>query len=188
MPDGLTALVFTALGLVLSSLWDYAIARWAARRALASEAHVRHLEAQLSQFYWPVYTRLMRDNALWPHLKRRGDQDPVRDGIAQALERDVILPNHASLLQIIEGNLHLAAGDEDVLKQVQAYVRHVAVFQALRAAGIAHDPIEHDEPWPGNLFPTIVTRTTALQAEYNRLLDEVRSRRSGASLSRKPPP
>lgn len=170
------ATLFTALGVIVKSMWDQRQAGLAERRTQAREARIRHLEAQLKLFYWPVYMRLMRDNALWPHLERRSGSDMEKANLGRALEREVVLPNHAALLQIIEANLHLAAGDEAVLEQVKRYVRHVAVFQALRAAGLSHqDPIAHDEPWPGNLFPTIEQRTREIQEEYNGLLAEAKA-------------
>lgn len=173
MTEGLLALVFTVVGVAAKSMWDQYMARLSARQGLASQARIRHLEAQLSQLYWPLYTRLMRDNALWEILKRRGDDDPERALLAATLEREIILPNHAAMLTIIEGNLHLAAGDAEVLAQIQRYVQHVAVFQAMRAAGVQHrDPIELGLPWPGNLFGAIERRAMALQAEYNALLAE----------------
>lgn len=172
MGEGLLALVFTVLGVVSKSMWDQYMARMTSNQNLASQARIRHLEAQLSQLYWPLYTRLMRDNALWPHMQRRDHDDPEAARIATALEREIVLPNHAAMMTIIEGNLHLAAGDAEVLDQVQRYLRHVAVYQAMRAAEVKGDPIAVDEPWPGNLFPTIERRTMALQEEYNRLLAE----------------
>lgn len=175
MSDGLMALLFTALGVGAKSLWDQLLARRAERIKRSSEARLRYLEEQLSKFYWPFYTRLMRDNALWPHVEHRFGNDPDKARIAQKLEAEVTLPNHAAMVQILESNLHLAAGEPEVLDQVQRYIRHVAVYQAIRSAGIEdQDPIAHGEPWPGNLFPIIEARTLALQKEYNSLLEEAR--------------
>ena len=82
MGEGLLALMFTVLGVVAKSMWDQYMARLTSNQNLASQARIRHLEAQLSQLYWPLYTRLMRDNALWPHMQRRQDDDPERARIA----------------------------------------------------------------------------------------------------------
>lgn len=176
MPESVLAVVFAVAGVVAKSLWDQLMARRADRLKRSSEARIGYLEAQLSKLYWPLYMGLMRDNALWPHVERRSSANPEQARVGWTLEEKVTLPNHAAMVAIIEANLHLAAGDPEVLDQLQRYVRHVAVYQALRAAGLKDkDPVAQGEPWPGNLFPVIEKRTLALQGEYNRLLEESRA-------------
>ncbi len=49
-------------------------------------------------------------------------------------------------------------------------MRHVKLYEMLRAAEIKGDPISYGEGYPKDYFPMIKDRVTALQAEYDRLI------------------
>ncbi|HEX4427426.1 MAG TPA: hypothetical protein VH079_18640 [Terriglobales bacterium] len=68
-------------------------------------------------------------------------------------------------MAVIEANLHLA-GNSAVIEESLRYVRHVKLYEMLRAAGIKDDPVNHGEPYPVNFFPLIDQRVNALQSEY----------------------
>jgi hypothetical protein len=55
------------------------------------------------------------------------------------------------------------------------YVRHVKVYEILRAAGIKDDPVNHGEPYPRDFFLLIEQRVNALQAEYDKLIRQTQA-------------
>jgi hypothetical protein len=75
------------------------------------------------------------------------------------------------MLKIIESNIHLAQPDGVLEKQLLHFIRHVAIFEALREAGMTDvDPIAVGEPWPAGLFPAIESRLNKLQQDYDKEL------------------
>lgn len=134
------------------------------------DKRVQFLEQQLSLFYWPIYLHLQKDNLIWERLRERNqDPDSPESKLSLQIESGVILPNHKEALNVIERNLHLA-GDIAIVQASLRYVRHVKVYEMLRAAGIKSDPISHGEPYPSDYFPLIEKRVTEMQAEYDALI------------------
>jgi hypothetical protein len=134
------------------------------------DKRVQFLEQQLSQFYWPMYLHLQKDNLYWERLMER-NQDPEssQSRLSLQIESGVILPGHKEAMAVIEANLHLA-GDSTVVQESLRYVRHVKLYEMLRAAGIKDDPVTHGEPYPRDYFPLIQQRVNALQSEYDNLI------------------
>jgi hypothetical protein len=134
------------------------------------DKRVQFLEQQLSQFYWPMYLHLQKDNLYWERLMER-NQDPKssQSRLSLQIESGVILPGHKEAMAVIEANLHLA-GDSTVVQESLRYVRHVKLYAMLRAAGIKDDPVTHGEPYPRDYFPLIQQRVDALQSEYDNLI------------------
>ena len=130
----------------------------------------RFLEQQLSQFYWPMFLHLQKDNLYWERLMER-NQDPEssQSRLSLQIESGVILPGHKEAMAVIEANLHLA-GDSTVVQESLRYVRHVKLYEMLRAAGIKDDPVTHGEPYPRDYFPLIQQRVNALQSDYDNLI------------------
>ena len=129
------------------------------------------LDRQLSQFYYPLYIRLHIDGAVWRRiLDRAAGQDELRQRIGDHIERTVILPNHEEMVRIIQSNIHLAESDQRAFDSMLTYVRHVAVYKAMREAGCSDkDPITLGEPWPDDLLPQIEQTTDRLQRRYDAL-------------------
>jgi hypothetical protein len=134
------------------------------------DKRVQFLEQQLSQFYWPMYLHLQKDNLYWERLMER-NQDPEssQSRLSLQIESGVILPGHREAMAVIQANLHLA-GDSTVVQESLRYVRHVKLYEMLRAAGIKDDPVTHGEPYPRGYFPLIQQRVNALQSEYDNLI------------------
>ena len=84
----------------------------------------------------------------------------------------MILPNHQEIVKVIEENLHLA-GDKQVCDVTLEYVRHVKVYEMLKDAGINGVPVTYGEGYPKDYYLLIKDRVTALQAEYDRLIQMV---------------
>jgi hypothetical protein len=139
-------------------------------RKFVLDKRVQFLEQQLSQFYWPIYLHLQKENLYWERLRER-TQDPEssQSKLSIQIESGVILPSHKEAMAVIEANLHLA-GNSSVVEESLRYVRHVKLYQMLRAAGIKDDPVNHGEPYPAKFFPLIHERVNALQFEYDSLI------------------
>jgi hypothetical protein len=134
--------------------------------------HLKFVERQLSDFYWPIYLRLQKDNVVWRRiLDRNQGDDALRQKVGVEIEKNFILSNHDEIVRIIESNIYLAKADEELLEPLLKYLKHIAVYKAMRAAGCYDkDPIHLQEPWPHDFFPVIEERTKALQSQYDKLL------------------
>lgn len=131
-----------------------------------------YLERQLSEFYYPICVRLHIDTATWRRIldREHGDGD-IRAQVGARIERDVLLPNHEAIVSIIQSKFHLAEDDPEGFDTMLKYVRHVAVYRAMRAVGFNdRDPISLDEPWPRNFLPIMERTAARLQREYDALL------------------
>jgi hypothetical protein len=158
------------------------IEKYKAAQALKSEiskqrfsASLQRIERQLSEFYWPMYLRLQKDNTVWRRLLDKGQEedDPLRR-IGSRIEIDFILPNHNELVKIIETKIHLAEPSAALQAALLSYIDHVAVYNAAIAAGCTDLHGSQRElltPWPRELFPLIEDHTLKLQREYVILLN-----------------
>ena len=173
-----------AIGLLIlfsGYILNRAIEKYKAAQMLKSElskqrftASLQRIERQLSEFYWPMYLRLQKDNTVWRRLldKDKEEDNPLRR-IGSRIETDFILPNHNELVKIIETKIHLAEPDAALQASLLAYIDHVAVYKAAIAAGFTDLHGTQRElltPWPRDLFPLIEDRTLKLQREYEILL------------------
>lgn len=131
------------------------------------------IERQLTEFYWPIYLRLQKDNVAWERMLDQGKEDEALQKIGTQIETDFILPNHEEMVKVIETKIHLAQLDKELLEALLSYIKHVAVYKAARAAGFTdlHNTQKDLLPlWPENLYPIIEQRTKAFQNEYDDLL------------------
>lgn len=130
-------------------------------------------EKQLSEFYWPIYFRFVKDNAIWkiiPQLSESAKMVP--DGIGRVMELDYLIKNHEEIVALIESNIHLAGADEKLIERLAAYIRHVAVYRALRATGTyTLNPIDVGEPMPSDIIIAIESKLKQLQTEYERVIE-----------------
>jgi hypothetical protein len=129
-------------------------------------------ERQLNEFLWPLYMRLQMDNAVWERMAQITPHSETRDReLAAKIEKEFLLPNHDKALEIIESKRHFAGVDGRLEEQLLKYVRHLAVYRALRALEIRdRDPVDVGEPWPPQLFAVVREVTLERQREYDRLL------------------
>lgn len=175
--------VITALaavgGFLAKSVWDLYWKRKAQRESVTRQKRLDFLEKQLSQFYWPIYLHLQKNNVVWEHLvSGKAIDASLKERVDSQLYNSFFLPNHQSILKIIESKIHLAQPTEVLEKLLLRFIRHVAIFEALREVGIKDiDPIALGEPWPAELFPAIESCLKQLQEEYDK---EVGRRRRGA--------
>jgi hypothetical protein len=162
-------------GVASKGIIDSYLRRNEEARRFVLDKRVRFLEQQLSQFYWPIYLHLQKENLYWERLRER-TQDPEssQSRLSIQIESGVILPSHKEAMAVIEANLHLA-GNSSVVEESLRYVRHVKLYEMLRAAGIKDDPVNHGEPYPVKFFPLIHERVNALQSEYDNLIRQTLS-------------
>lgn len=175
MPEAAITLLGAVVGFLAKSAWDLYWKQWQEHKSLQYHKRLDVLEQQLSRFYWPVYIRLQKDNAVWNRIldRSKGTED-LRARVGEAIESKVVLPNHQETVRVIQENIHLAQADKELEKLLLQYVRHVAVYAAMRDAGCRDmDPVTLGEPWPDKLFPAVAERTQRLQTEFDQLIGRV---------------
>ncbi|MCB0643118.1 MAG: hypothetical protein KDC44_15825, partial [Phaeodactylibacter sp.] len=124
----------------------------------ATTKELDRIEQQLAEFYYPIYFRLQKDNALWklsPQLKI-GEQALPQSANA-IIEQEYILKNHREIVEIIESKIHLIEIDEALQEQINLYLKHVAVYETSRLVEQLKDlnPIDLQAPWPAQFFPLV---------------------------------
>ncbi|MEO0536738.1 MAG: hypothetical protein AAF215_23115 [Cyanobacteria bacterium P01_A01_bin.123] len=176
MTEAVTTVLGAIAGFLAKSAWDLYWQQRQDKKTLQYRKRLDVLEQQLSRFYWPIYIRLQKDNAVWQRiLDRNRDAEDLRARIGESIESKVILPNHQETVRVIQENIHLAQADKALEELLLQYVRHVAVYAAMRDAGCKDiDPITLGEPRPDKLFPVVAERTLRLQAEFDQLIGRVR--------------
>jgi len=169
-----TALAAVA-GFLGKSAWDLYWKRKEQREYVIRQKRLDFLERQLSEFYWPLYLHLQKNNVVWEHLVNGRANDPlIKARVDLQLYSSFFLPNHEEILKIIEANIHLAQADYELESLLLRFIRHVSIFRALRQVELHNiDPIALGEPWPDELFPAIEKRTKMLQREFDRELGRI---------------
>jgi len=156
-------------GVIVKVVWDKLMARQEELARIRRDKKIQLLERQLSEFYWPIYIRLEKDNLIWEKVfSKDSGVDPA---VQKTLENSHILPNHQEVMDILGSKIHLARAKAPLSEALSAYIRHITVYQAIRQAGICdRDPLQFGEPYPTEIFELIETEKNRLQAEYDRLL------------------
>jgi hypothetical protein len=172
LDKGLLALVLAVAGYWLNRMLEQSKARQALENELAKLKDTKRLdflERQLAEFYWPLYLRLEIDNAIWRRiLDRNSVESELRQRLGAAIEKDVILPNHEQVVSLLQAKFHLAQANPEMVQAIFRYLRHVAVYRALRGEKCYDkNPIDLGEPWPGNLFHLVRGKLDQLQAQYD---------------------
>ncbi|WP_407524754.1 hypothetical protein PDL71_02305 [Lacibacter sp. MH-610] len=134
------------------------------------------IEKQLSLFYYPIYFRLQKDNALW-ELSPRLSDDPNSLPIDtnDIIESEYILKNHREIVSVIENNIHFVEVDEELQLTINAYLKHIAVYETIRKIDAlkSYNPIDFNAPYPELFENVIKARMTKLQQKNNDLLQQV---------------
>jgi len=134
------------------------------------------IEKQLSNFYYPIYFRLQKDNALWklsPQLS--GDKSALPSETNYIIEKDHILKNHKEILSIIENNIHIIEIDNELQESINTYIKHITVYDTIRKVQSTKilNPIDFDAPFPNSFVKIIKARMSILQNKNNELLSEI---------------
>ncbi len=133
---------------------------------------VDYMDRQLSQFYWPLYIRLHIDQAVWERILDKRKDDELLSKVADKIESDFIIKNHEEIVKIIESNIHLMESDGELFSLLKAYLRHVAVYKAMRSSGCNDKfPFDLGEPWPKGLLKSVTGNAYKIQKKYDDLLE-----------------
>ena len=133
-------------------------------------AHIYKIEEQLKNFFWPIQLALKTDDVIWkkvPTLYNDESQLPTETG--KLVEHNILIPNHINAVEIIQNNFHLIGDDSLLVSVLLKYIRHVAVFRALRLSGTELNPIEVKEPFPNELNQIIKKRLKSKQQALKKL-------------------
>jgi hypothetical protein len=186
----LASVVLGAVGggvaIVVKSLWDLTFG-WRAQIPLETwKIRVQLLERRLSEFYWPLYVHLLRDDEIWEKafldLRPRNDRpqpawtirlsEETKRKLSQEIEDKVLLPNHVDAVSVIRSSIYLANADDEFLALLAKYVRHVDAYTSLHSGGISEDPIDVGERYPREISEAVWKRLQKYQEEYEKLLCE----------------
>jgi len=85
-----------------------------------------------------------------------------------------LLDNHEEILKIIQSKFYLAEPTPNLEKDILDYVKHVAVYQAMRTTSRYKDnvPINLGAPFPDSVVKDFKARLDELQGDYNEMLKQ----------------
>lgn len=180
----LWSVVSGALGFGIKALWDSYAGYQDKVRLETWKLRIDELERRLSQFYWPLYIRLQRDDVIWrkvffdlsPWSKREKPawvaelSEDDQKKLAKEIEDKVLLPNHAETVTIIRSAIHLANADPVFEDMLVRYIRHADAYSSLRSAGSDLSPKAIGEKFPDGLTEAVRDRLTKYQKQYEELL------------------
>jgi hypothetical protein len=182
----MSSLAAGAIGIAAKSLWDSYVGWRNNTRLEKWKIRVTQLEGRLSNFYWPLYIRLLRDDNVWTKvfidLRPGGthsraiwvDNIPKdrRASLSEQIQDSILVPNHVEAVRIITSNMHRAGNnDPEFTALLLKYIRHVDVYESLRSAKLNDvDPIDVGESYPEGLSAAVAARLKAYQDEYDALL------------------
>jgi hypothetical protein len=138
-------------------------------------AELEFIEKQISEFYWPIYLRLEKDNVMWKRIKSLSPENNVLpESASAAIEQDFILKNHQEIIEIIESKIHLAessVNSRELINELVKFIKHVAIYRTIRSISELRqvNPVDLNEPYPANLFPLIERNFRELQHRYEQL-------------------
>jgi hypothetical protein len=138
-------------------------------------AEIEFIEKQISEFYWPIYLRLEKDNVMWKRIKSLSpEKNVLPEAASVAIEKEFILKNHQEIVEIIESKIHLAenaTNSKDLINELLSYIKHVAVYKTIRSVKELQrfNPVDMNEPFPEQLFPLIERNFHQLQHRYQYL-------------------
>ncbi|MBD2163848.1 hypothetical protein H6G04_05450 [Calothrix membranacea FACHB-236] len=138
-------------------------------------AELEFIERQISEFYWPIYLRLEKDNVMWKRIKSLSpEQNVLPEAASMAIEKEFIIKNHQEIVDIIESKIHLAENSnngKDLINELLKYIKHVAVYKTIRSVKELErfNPVDMNEPFPEKLFPLIESNFRSLQHKYEYL-------------------
>jgi hypothetical protein len=138
-------------------------------------AELEFIEKQISEFYWPIYLRLEKDNVMWKRIKSLSPENNVLpESASAAIEQDFILKNHQEIVEIIESKIHLAessVNSRELINELVKFIKHVAIYRTIRSISELRqvNPVDLNEPYPANLFPLIERNFRELQHRYEQL-------------------
>jgi hypothetical protein len=139
------------------------------RRSELSEK-INFVSEKLQNFYWPIALHLKKGDAVWEKIPALSNSDAsLPKEMGNIIEKEFLIPNHEKAVTLIESNFALVAEDEELVKLMIAYIRHVAVYRALRISDLRLNPIDMGEPFPAEMVGALETRMAECIDELSRL-------------------
>ncbi|MEG4285013.1 hypothetical protein QUB68_17955 [Microcoleus sp. A006_D1] len=138
-------------------------------------AELEFIERQISEFYWPIYLRLEKDNVMWKRIKSlSSEKNVLPEAASEAIEKEFILKNHQEIVEIIESKIHLAENSnnsKELINELLKYIKHVAIYKTIRSIKELQrfNPIDLNEPFPERIHPLIENKFLELQNRYEYL-------------------
>jgi N-acetylmuramoyl-L-alanine amidase len=138
-------------------------------------AEIEFIERQISEFYWPIYLRLEKDNVMWKRIKSLSpEKNVLPEAASEVIEKEFILKNHQEIVGIIESKIHLAENSinsKELINELLKYIKHVEVYKTIRSIKELQrfNPIDLNEPFPEKIFPLIENNFRELQNRYEHL-------------------
>jgi len=172
------------LGVIVGFLgkyaWDLSRRKTLGQTRRSQFRRIEILERQLGEFYWPILVQLRKNNTVWKRMMAAKEQaDDLDKNLRIKLPREYFFPNNEKILKIIEEKFCLSLPPENVKIQIELFIRHQAVLQAITQTISKNvDPIEFGEPWPNRLQPAMEEHTAKLQQEYDELVKRLSLSRS----------
>lgn len=136
---------------------------------------LKHIETQLKEFFYPIYYRLQKDDALWrlsPQLSNKEGALPVEAN--DLIEKKYILKNHQEIVSIIESKSSLIEEDSEFQEQIREYIKHVAIYETIRSVdSLKHlNPIHFQSHYPKQFKVLVENKIKVLKTEYEQLLSK----------------
>ena len=142
---------------------------------------IQYLKSKLQLFLDPVLQAIEIDNITWERIQSLSDdKDVFSKKLSVAVEHDFLMENHKKAAECVQKNLHFLALDHPLRKTLIEYVKHVAVYAALRKTGEDLNPIDVNVEFPDQLESLLRIEFEQAQAAYDRIFVEPQ----GGSLSR----
>jgi len=121
------------------------------------------VQNRLSDFYWPVLTRMDKSRAISKAYKK--------NFLLNEIEQQVLVNNHTEVLQRIENFKHLIYTDEYLDEEIKHYVAYVSLFQTMQESGFPGDPSKiGGNSFREQFYKMLKARTDYYQTQYNELL------------------
>jgi hypothetical protein len=170
MNETLIAILSALAGFLGKSSWDLYWKRKIERERISHQKRLDFLERQLTEFYWPLFFQLQKNGVVFNSIMNSKDtNDALSAQLDYDLDRNYFYPNNEEMAKIIETKYYLAQPDEELEKLLMRFLRHQAVFTAIRKMGLNDkDPIRFGEPWPNGLYEAVEKKTKILQEEFDR--------------------
>jgi hypothetical protein len=171
MENSLIAILGAIFGFLGKSTWDLYWKGRSDRKQMAERKRLDFLERQLTEFYWPLFFQLQKNNTVWERvLSKKNPDDALAAEIDYKIQREYFYPNNEEMAKIIETKYHLAQPDKELENFFVRFMRHQAVFKAIRDSGKQDfDPVRFEEPWPWpkGFFEAIEKRVKFLQKQFD---------------------
>ncbi|MDB5137751.1 MAG: hypothetical protein JWP37_4354 [Mucilaginibacter sp.] len=130
------------------------------------------IESKLQYFYWPICIRLTKNENIYQYLykgKKDTDKDSLDYKIAHYVEKAILMTNHKEIIDIITRYRHFADADTEVGGLIDAYIRHVSVYNALMAAKVDEFPANvSNAPYPAGIYDYFYRKTLELQSVLDK--------------------